>query len=177
MWRLQLGDNGALYTPEGLADVYVEQLLPLATVITPNAFEAELLTHLPCTTLGEGATACEALHACGPRDVIITSIDGPQTIALVGSSAGATENVFCIEVPKREQYFGGTGDLLAGLLLAQATAYPDDFGRAAARAVGCVQAVIARTVAIQEDAGRSESGLQLVASHDLILDPPEAALK
>ena len=38
----------------------------------------------------------KALHACGPRDVIITSIEGPQTIALVGPSEVATEKGFCI---------------------------------------------------------------------------------
>ena len=58
-----LGDNGALYTPEGLAAIYREELLPQATVLTPNAFEAELLTDLPCTTEEEGLAVCAALHA------------------------------------------------------------------------------------------------------------------
>ena len=173
---LQLGDHGALYTPEGLAGIYREQLLPLATIVTPNSFEAELLTGLPCTTLEEGAAACKALQAAGARDVIITSIDEPRTIALVGRSGGAAERGpgFCIRVPKHKQHFGGTGDLLAGLLLAHITAYSDNLGRAAARAVGSVQAVIARTIEVRRQTGQSESGLQLVASRDLILDPPEA---
>jgi pyridoxine kinase len=168
-----LGDHGALYTPEGLAEIYRDQLLPLATIVTPNSFEAELLTDLPCTTLEDGAMACKALQAAGVRDVLITSIERPQTIALVGLSASAADAGFVIEVPKHEQYFGGTGDLLAGLLLAQATACSEHFSRAAARAVGSVQAVIGRTLEVRKETGHSESGLQLVASRDLILNPQE----
>jgi pyridoxine kinase len=168
-----LGDHGALYTPDGLAEIYREQLLPLATIVTPNSFEAELLTDLPCTTLEDGAVACKALNAAGVRDVIITSIEKLQTIVLVGFSTSAVDKGFCIEVPKHEQYFGGTGDLLAGLLLAQATAYPDDLSRATARAVGSVQAILGRTIEVREETGHNQSGLQLVASRDLILDPPE----
>ena len=172
---VQLGDHGALYTPEGLAEIYREHLLPLATIVTPNSFEAELLTGLPCTTLEEGVAACKALQAAGARDVIITSIDEPQTIALVGRpGGGAAERGFCIRVRKHKQHFGGTGDLLAGLLVAYTAAYPDDLGRAAARAVGSVQGVIARTIEVRRKPGERDSGLQLVASRDLILDPPEA---
>lgn len=127
---------------------------------------------------------CEALHAAGPPNVVITSIDKPSSIALVGasaapsdSSAGGGDGAFCIEVAKREQYFGGTGDLLAGLLLAHGTEHPQDLGRAASLAVGCVQGVIARTVEMsQASGGGQSSGLQLVASRDVILNPPPAEL-
>ena len=170
---MQLGDNGTLYTPESLIEIYREQLLPLATIVTPNSFEAELLTGLPCVTLEHGATACKALQSVGASDVIITSIDTSQTIALVGLSASTTDEGFYIEVPKHEQYFGGTGDLLAGLLLAHVAKSPDNLACAAARAVGSVQAVIARTIELRRETGRSESGLQLVASREMIMQPPE----
>ena len=38
-----LGDNGKLYVPADLVDVYRTKLLPLAHIITPNQFECEAL--------------------------------------------------------------------------------------------------------------------------------------
>ena len=36
-----LGDNGELYVPAELIDIYRDTILPLADIITPNQFEAE----------------------------------------------------------------------------------------------------------------------------------------
>ena len=39
-----LGDDGQFYVPPELVPIYREQLLPLASIITPNQFEAEQLS-------------------------------------------------------------------------------------------------------------------------------------
>ena len=39
-----LGDNGKFYVPQELANLYRTKLIPLASAITPNQFEAEVLT-------------------------------------------------------------------------------------------------------------------------------------
>ncbi|XP_042619264.1 pyridoxal kinase-like [Cyprinus carpio] len=39
-----LGDNGAMYVPENLLPIYRCKVVPAADIITPNQFEAELLT-------------------------------------------------------------------------------------------------------------------------------------
>jgi len=36
-----MGDNGQMYVPKELLEIYRDKLLPLADVITPNQFEAE----------------------------------------------------------------------------------------------------------------------------------------
>jgi pyridoxal/pyridoxine/pyridoxamine kinase len=50
-----LGDEGNLYVKPELVAAYRQQLVPLADVLTPNQFEAELLTELPVKT---GISAC-----------------------------------------------------------------------------------------------------------------------
>jgi hydroxymethylpyrimidine/phosphomethylpyrimidine kinase len=50
---------------------YVEQLLPHATVATPNLREAEVLLGRSITTLSEQRAAAEALGAFGPRIVVV----------------------------------------------------------------------------------------------------------
>ncbi|KAL2103147.1 hypothetical protein ACEWY4_000015 [Coilia grayii] len=39
-----MGDHGSMYVPEVLLPVYREKVLPIADILTPNQFEAELLT-------------------------------------------------------------------------------------------------------------------------------------
>jgi pyridoxal/pyridoxine/pyridoxamine kinase len=45
-------------------------LVPLCDVLTPNQFEAELLTGLPVTTEQQALQAAEALHKRGPHTVV-----------------------------------------------------------------------------------------------------------
>jgi hydroxymethylpyrimidine/phosphomethylpyrimidine kinase len=46
-------------------------LLPLAEVITPNLFEAEVLTGQRIETLDDMRAAAQAIHALGPRHVVV----------------------------------------------------------------------------------------------------------
>ena len=36
-----MGDNGEMYVPKELLEVYRDNIVPLADIITPNQFEAE----------------------------------------------------------------------------------------------------------------------------------------
>ena len=56
---------------EDAVAVLVRDLLPLATVVTPNAPEAEVLTGLRVTTEAEAREAARRLFALGPRAVIV----------------------------------------------------------------------------------------------------------
>jgi pyridoxine kinase len=57
-----LGDGGKLYVPAELVDAYRAEVVPLASVVTPNQFEAELLTQRPVRTLDDAVRACAALR-------------------------------------------------------------------------------------------------------------------
>lgn len=58
-----LGDDGRLYVPAENVDIYREEVLPLATMITPNQFEAELLSGVTIVTEEDAVRACMALHS------------------------------------------------------------------------------------------------------------------
>jgi hydroxymethylpyrimidine/phosphomethylpyrimidine kinase len=61
------------------------RLLPLATVITPNAGEAELLSDVPVRERADLEAAARALHALGPRWVLVKGghVPGPQAVDLL----------------------------------------------------------------------------------------------
>ena len=51
--------------------VLISELLPLATVVTPNIPEAEVLVHRKIETLADMEEAARAIHAMGPKNVLL----------------------------------------------------------------------------------------------------------
>lgn len=146
-----LGDNGEMYTTPDLIDVYREKVLPRVSLLTPNQFEAELLTKLSITNLQEAAAACDALHKLGVGAVCITSLDIPdascagECCAMLFSESGGDK--WLLRSPFIEGGpFTGTGDLMAAMLLAWTDAHPHEAPAALEKSVAVLQAVIRKTV-------------------------------
>ncbi len=51
--------------------VLISELLPLATVVTPNIPEAEVLVHRKIETIADMEEAARAIHAMGPKNVLL----------------------------------------------------------------------------------------------------------
>lgn len=73
----------------------IGELLPRATVLTPNLLEAQVLSGRPVSTVDEMREAARAIHAMGPDTVVITGgrlpgpaidivFDGTDIVALPG---------------------------------------------------------------------------------------------
>lgn len=65
-----MGDDGQLYTPPELLDIYKLQVAPLADVLLPNQFEAEILTGLKITDISSAQEVCQKLHSLGPHTIV-----------------------------------------------------------------------------------------------------------
>ena len=108
-----LGDHVRLYVPEEVATAVRDLLLPLASCITPNAFELAWLSGHEVT---DEASAIAAAHQLPAPEVLATSIpDGPDGLATLAVSEGGVSRH---RSQKLEQVPHGTGDFLAGLYLA-----------------------------------------------------------
>lgn len=107
-----LGDHGKLYVGEAVAQAIRDKLLPLATIVTPNAFELSWLTGLP---IGSSKEAVHAARSLGITDVIATSVvKSVHELSTLRISSGQVEEITSpieVEVPN------GTGDLLSGFYL------------------------------------------------------------
>eukprot|EP00877_Chromochloris_zofingiensis_P002856 jgi/Chrzof1/12571/UNPLg00524.t1 len=73
-----LGDEGKLYVKEDLIQAYKSEIMPLVTLLTPNQFEAELLTGVTIKSEEDALKVCEMLHEAGPQTVVMTSMSVPQ---------------------------------------------------------------------------------------------------
>ena len=141
-----------------------ELLLPIADIVTPNAFELSQFAHHRIETLVAARDAAEGLRAAGPSIVVCTSIPGAADaiVNLVATNDGA----WTVTTPRIDAPAHGAGDVLAALFLAHtlAGAAPPD---ALSRAVSGVFAVLAAT------ALKGGLDLALVGALDTLAAPPE----
>ncbi|XP_038277207.2 pyridoxal kinase [Dermochelys coriacea] len=149
--------EGSMYVPKDLLPVYRDKVVPIADIITPNQFEAELLTGRKIHTEKEALEVMDMLHAMGPETVVITSSDlqgslGSDFLIALGSQrktrADGTKVTQRIrmESPKVDADFVGTGDLFAAMLLAWTHKHPNNLKVACEKTVSAMQHVLQRTI-------------------------------
>ncbi|KAI6182810.1 Pyridoxal kinase [Aphelenchoides bicaudatus] len=117
-----LGDDGYYYTPEELMAVYRDEVLYIADVLTPNAFELSEITGLPCKTQEECLCAVNEVHKkYGIKHVVVTSgVESKQDTVLncfASSNNKGQIKQFRFDIPRIRGHYVGTGDVFACLLL------------------------------------------------------------
>jgi pyridoxine kinase len=165
-----IGDaSPGVYVRPGVAAFFRDQAVPAADVLTPNLFELQQLTGMPCVTMAETVAAASALQgrmrSAGPRVVLVTSVRVAETPAeALDLVAGAGGTFHRLRTPLLPFKGNGAGDMIAALflfhMLTQGSA-----ASAMAEAAAAVHAVIRRTL----DAGSRE--LLLVAAQEQICHP------
>ncbi|XP_012267421.2 pyridoxal kinase isoform X1 [Athalia rosae] len=112
-----MGDNGKMYVPKELLEIYRDEIIPLADILTPNQFELELLTGKKVNNISEVQNAIEILHGKGPKTVVVSSTEIGDDLITVASAL--KEGIMIkLEIPRLPVAFTGSGDLFAALLLA-----------------------------------------------------------
>ncbi|XP_069886885.1 pyridoxal kinase [Dipodomys merriami] len=181
--------EGYMYVPEDLLPVYREKVVPVADIITPNQFEAELLSGRKIHSQEEALVVMDMLHSMGPDTVVITSSDlpaprGSDYLIALGSQrmrrpdgSTATQRIR-MEMRKVDAVFVGTGDLFAAMLLAWTHKHPDNLKVACEKTVSAMHHVLQRTMQYaQAQAGEGQKPrpaqleLRMVQSKKDIEDP------
>jgi pyridoxine kinase len=65
------------YVRRELPGLMVREAVPRADIVTPNLFEAEILSGIAIESMSDAIKAADAIHALGPRLVLITSFTLP----------------------------------------------------------------------------------------------------
>ena len=65
-----MGDEGRLYIAPALVEAYKRVIVPLASIMVPNQFEAELLADMKIGSVEDGFLLCAQLHQRGPHTVV-----------------------------------------------------------------------------------------------------------
>lgn len=136
-----MGDFGGLYIPEATAAAVRDQLIPLASLATPNRFE---LGWMAGASLETNAAVIDAALSLGPAQVLATS-----AVAMMKGSTGnlflSGRHALMAEHRAIEGSPNGLGDLLAALMLSRLVKGEDE-ERALQMATSTVFEVAARAV-------------------------------
>lgn len=122
-----LGDHGRLYVPDAVAEAIRTELLPRATILTPNSFELGWLSGREVQGPDSAVAAARALRV---PEVLATSVPAGEdelTTLLV-----TEQDIHAVTTPKLARVAHGTGDFLSGLYLAARLAAPPEAAFAAA---------------------------------------------
>lgn len=154
-----IGDDGRAYVKPGVAEAMARTLLPLADIVTPNAFELVTLSGLPVRSAEDARPAAARL---GRALVAATSISsGTGRIGILALSRD--ESWFASTLRFAEVPHGG-GDLFAALFLA-ARLQGGSLRDSLARAIAPLHHILT--------ASRGCNELQLIPEQDALIAPPE----
>ncbi len=165
-----IGDTGrGVFVRPGIPELLAAHAVPAADILTPNQFELEHLTGLPCATLRGALAAIAALQARmapdGRRIVLVTSLRTAETpAASLDLIAAGPDGAFLLRVPLLPLAPNGAGDVMAALFLLHLLR--SGAPRAALDAAGSAVAGLLRaTLAAHADE------LALIAAQDEFIHP------
>lgn len=116
-----IGDIGrGIFVREGIPEFMRDKAVPAADIITPNHFELDYLSGHTTERLVDALVALDAVHARGPRLILVTSLRTTETPddcidLLVSDKSGQ----FRLRTPLLPISVNGAGDAIAALFFAQ----------------------------------------------------------
>jgi hydroxymethylpyrimidine/phosphomethylpyrimidine kinase len=135
--------SGAELLDSAGVDLLVKNLLPLASVITPNIDEAAVLTGLPVTDIKEMKVAAHRLHDMGAKAVVITGghLDPATDLLTYPGATGIVQREF-VSPKQVSRSTHGTGCAFSSAIACQLA-----LGAALADAVGLAKEYVGKTIA------------------------------
>ncbi|MDR2471605.1 MAG: pyridoxal kinase PdxY [Treponema sp.] len=173
-----MGDTGrGFYVKPEIPAIFRDEVIPLADIITPNQFELEALTGKPAETLAGVLSAVDALHAKGPRIILVTSLRTGETakagtpeIGMLVSGGGKRWRIHTPELSfENSAAMAGSGDLTTSVFLSR---YLD---------TGDIRAALEKTAAavygIMEATHRAKSRELLIIKAQAALEAAETPFR
>lgn len=136
-----IGDKSGLYVPEETARAVRDELLPIASVATPNRYELEWIAG---TGFSDNAAIVDAAQALTPERVLVTTAfammaNSTGNLLVTGNDALLAEHQAIPDPPN------GPGDLLSALFLSHLLNGSGNDEQALQKATASVFEMLART--------------------------------
>jgi len=151
-------DPNGLFVADDIPALMRDILVPMADIVTPNRFELQTLTGLPCDSREAVLRGAKTILGWGPRLVVVTGLRfRPGEVETLVVTDGA---VWCVRNQLIEALAHGAGDTFAAIFLGRYLESPNP-PRALSLAAASVAAILAQT----------NRDLALVSAQDSIVAP------
>ena len=118
-----MGDVGrGFYVKPDIPEMFKNELVPLADIVTPNMFELEALTGMETPDIDSARCAVDKIHKKGPGIVLVTSYrDSSMSEGQIGMLVSDKTGFYSISTPELPIGAGmaGSGDITAAVFLAR----------------------------------------------------------
>jgi pyridoxine kinase len=117
-----MGDVGrGFYVKPDIPELFRNELVPLADIITPNQFELEALTGIETSTIDSARRAVDLIHEKGPRIALVTSFRSGNSSGQIEMLASDKSGMYVITTPELPIAAGmaGSGDITASVFLSR----------------------------------------------------------
>jgi hydroxymethylpyrimidine/phosphomethylpyrimidine kinase len=165
---VMVAKGGARLLDKGALDALVLRLLPLASVLTPNVPEAEILTGMTISNVRDLERAADALLGLGPSAVLMKGghLAGDTVVDVLRTADGADYRFEGPRIASRSTH--GTGCTLASAIAAGVAE-----GLTLHGAVARAREYVVRAIAQAPGLGRGHGPLEF--AHPLFSDTSSAA--
>ncbi|MET0967098.1 MAG: pyridoxal kinase, partial [Nakamurella sp.] len=168
-----MGDVGrGMFVLPGVPELIREKVVPVADILTPNAFELAYLAaggdpgavdDSSVGTVDGLLAAVTTVRAMGPSTVLVTSVEGGSVGAEeIGMLAVDGTGAYLVRTPRLPLSVNGAGDVTAALFLAHLS---DGIEQALAKVASSVYGILAAT----QVAGSRE--IRLIEAQSVIASP------
>ncbi|GJN41974.1 pyridoxal kinase PdxY [Corynebacterium ammoniagenes] len=158
-------EKSGCFVSDEIPPLLRDKVVPVADIISPNQFELGYLTGKKVGTLEETLDAIKAAQAIGPRVVLVTSVQRPETEeGSIEMIAADGDDAYIVKTPHLPFKRNGSGDVTTALFAGHYTE-TRDASVALARTASSVFDLLQKTF----EAGTEE--LQLVQSQDYFANP------
>lgn len=161
-----MGDVGrGVFVRPDIPEMMRAKAMPEADIVTPNLFELSLLTGIEINDHETLIKAVKALHAMGPKIIMVTSVitnETPEDMIDCVASDGA--EIFVVRTPRLSLSVNGAGDAISAVFFLH-WLRDHSASNAMAQAVSSIYGVLKRT----EDEGTRE--IMLIPAQDEFVHP------
>jgi len=162
-----MGDVGrGMFVLPGVPELIRDRVVPVADVVTPNAFELGYLAGVPAEQISQLdglLAAIDTVRGAGPTTVLVTSVAGAGVRAdEIGMVAVDSTGAYLVRTPRLPLEVNGAGDVTAALFLAHLSSGTEV---ALARVASSVYGILAAT----HMSGSRE--IRLVEAQSVIAEP------
>jgi hydroxymethylpyrimidine/phosphomethylpyrimidine kinase len=164
---VMVAKGGARLLDKGAHDALVLRLLPLASLVTPNVPEAEILTGMKISTLRDMERAADALLGLGPSAVLMKGghLEGDTVVDILRTADGAEHRFEGPRIATRSTH--GTGCTLASGIAAGVAE-----GLTLQGSVARARAYVVKAIELAPGLGRGHGPLEF--AHPLLSAAAEA---
>ncbi|KJH51139.1 pyridoxal kinase [Dictyocaulus viviparus] len=138
------------YVTKDLLPIYKNLVVPLADVLTPNAFELGELVGFPIINEEDCLRGMSIIHDLGVRNVVVTSgvesSDSSDSLTCYASTKDERGlRRYRFKFPRLQGQFVGTGDVFTSLLIVWLTDCDNDICEAVGHVIGSMQGLLRKT--------------------------------